>query len=298
MLDKEILEGTHAAAAPGASTRRARVHAFFFEAARRLSGARFLLGGNGWHGKAAPENLLRLGHVPTRDHNAFNTTPLAVLNVARDSMAAVGFSPATRVFEAAGAGACLISDAWEGIELFLAPDEEILVARDGAEVVEYLRGLTRERAVAIGAARSPSTPMIGALSRSSNRSRRRCPPGRWRDASRRPRAHAQLVLGERARDHMARIVAGLCGRGRAASPSLSATCAGRRRIATCPPPISPGSSSTRNSPICAPAIPEWFARRTRCYRLVCPQGRGRNRLGIRDSARTFRLHGQCRQLRL
>ena len=49
-------------------------------------------------------------------------------------MASVGFSPATRVFEAAGAGACLITDAWEGIELFLTPNEEVLVARDGADV--------------------------------------------------------------------------------------------------------------------------------------------------------------------
>ena len=49
-------------------------------------------------------------------HNAFNCSPLAVLNVARDSMASMGFCPATRVFEAAGAGACLITDAWDGIE--------------------------------------------------------------------------------------------------------------------------------------------------------------------------------------
>jgi spore maturation protein CgeB len=75
-----------------------------------------------------------------------------VLNVARDSMADVGFSPATRVFEAAGAGACLITDAWEGIELFLNPDEEVLVARDGQDVAEHLSGLTPERARAIGEA--------------------------------------------------------------------------------------------------------------------------------------------------
>ena len=130
--------------------REARVDAFFFEAARRLPEARFLLGGNGWGDKAMPGNVAGLGHVPTRDHNAFNATPLAVLNVARDSMASVGFSPATRVFEAAGAGACLITDAWEGIELFLKPDEEILVARDGAEVADHLRALTRERAAGIG----------------------------------------------------------------------------------------------------------------------------------------------------
>jgi len=75
-----------------------------------------------------------------------------VLNVARDSMADVGFSPATRVFEAAGAGACLITDAWEGVEQFLEPGEQVLVARDGQDVAEHLAGLTTERARAIGEA--------------------------------------------------------------------------------------------------------------------------------------------------
>ena len=62
----------------------------------------------------------------------------AVLNVNRESMARYGFSPATRVFEAAGAGACLITDAWEGIEQFLEPGREVLVARDGEEVAAHL----------------------------------------------------------------------------------------------------------------------------------------------------------------
>jgi len=130
--------------------REARVDAFFLDAARRLPQKTFLLGGNGWQGASLPGNVRAIGHVPTRDHNAFNMTPRAVLNVARDSMAEVGFSPATRVFEAAGAGACLITDAWKGIELFLKPDEEVLVARDGADVAEHLRTLTPERARAIG----------------------------------------------------------------------------------------------------------------------------------------------------
>jgi spore maturation protein CgeB len=77
---------------------------------------------------------------------------LAVLNVARDSMADIGFSPATRVFEAAGAGACLITDAWEGIELFLQPGDEVLLARDGQDVIDYLRALTLGRARTIGKA--------------------------------------------------------------------------------------------------------------------------------------------------
>lgn len=130
--------------------RERRIEQFFLEPAARMPQRRFLLGGSGWADKAIPENVRALGHVGTADHNAFNCTPLAVLNVSRDSMAENGFSPATRVFEAAGAGACLITDAWEGVELFLKPDVEVLVARDGQEVAEQLAALTPERAARIG----------------------------------------------------------------------------------------------------------------------------------------------------
>jgi len=132
--------------------REARVERFFLEPAARLPERRFLLGGNGWDDKPMPANVRRIGHLGTAEHNAFNASGLAVLNVARDSMADVGFSPATRVFEAAGAAACLITDAWEGVELFLAPGEEVLVARDGQDVAEQLAALTPARARAIGEA--------------------------------------------------------------------------------------------------------------------------------------------------
>lgn len=132
--------------------REARVEEFFLAPADALPERRFIIGGNGWDSKALPPNVADLGHVFTTEHNAFNCTPLAVLNVARDSMADIGFSPATRVFEAAGAAACLISDAWEGIELFLKPDEEVLVARDGKDVADHVRALTPGRALRIGEA--------------------------------------------------------------------------------------------------------------------------------------------------
>ncbi|MBX5013504.1 CgeB family protein [Rhizobium lentis] len=130
--------------------REARVEHFFLEPAARLPHQTFLLGGSGWGDKSMSENVNFIGHVSTRDHNAFNVTPKAVLNISRASMAENGFSPATRVFEAAGAGACLITDYWEGIELFLKPEEEVLVARDGQDVADILAGLDRERAKAIG----------------------------------------------------------------------------------------------------------------------------------------------------
>ena len=132
--------------------REARVEEFFLKAAALLPGERFLIGGSGWGDKAMPPNVGYVGHVYTADHSAFNCTPRAVLNVSRDSMARYGFSPATRVFEAAGAGACLVTDYWEGIETFFAPDREILVARDGAEVAQIVGNLTEARAREIGQA--------------------------------------------------------------------------------------------------------------------------------------------------
>jgi spore maturation protein CgeB len=130
--------------------REKRVEEFFLNVAARMPEYRFLLGGAGWHDKQRSPNIRCFDHVYTRDHNAFNCTPSAVLNVSRESMARYGFSPATRVFEAAGAGACLVTDAWDGIELFLEPGKEVLVAHNGDGVAEHLRALTPKAAEAIG----------------------------------------------------------------------------------------------------------------------------------------------------
>ncbi|KTD19052.1 CgeB family protein [Legionella jordanis] len=130
--------------------REARVEEFFLAPASQLPEKSFLLGGSGWENKPMSPNVNYIGHVYTNDHNAFNCTPLAVLNISRDSMAKYGFSPATRVFEAAGAAACIITDHWKGIELFFEPDTEILVAHNGNEVAEIVKNLTKEQAREIG----------------------------------------------------------------------------------------------------------------------------------------------------
>jgi spore maturation protein CgeB len=132
--------------------RETRVEEFFLKPAAAVPEMKFLLGGAGWGDKPKSENIQYFDHVYTSDHNAFNCTPRAVLNVSRESMARYGFSPATRVFEAAGAGACVITDWWQGIELFLEPNKEVLVARNGDEVIECMRALTPETTRRIGQA--------------------------------------------------------------------------------------------------------------------------------------------------
>ena len=130
--------------------REARADEFFFDPAGRMDDRRFLLGGSGWEDKPRPDNVDYVGHVYTEDHNAFNCSARAVLNVNRQSMADYGYSPPTRVFEAAGAGACLISDRWEGIETFLEPGREVLLAGEGDEIDAHLDRLTDQRADEIG----------------------------------------------------------------------------------------------------------------------------------------------------
>ncbi|WP_274425845.1 CgeB family protein [Chelativorans sp. YIM 93263] len=130
--------------------REARVEEFFLDPAAKLPDQQFLLGGSGWRDKPMSSNVRYIGHVSTRDHNAFNVTPKAVLNISRASMAENGFSPATRVFEAAGAGACLITDAWVGLDQFLKEGEEVFAARDGQDVAEILSELSPSRASLVG----------------------------------------------------------------------------------------------------------------------------------------------------
>jgi spore maturation protein CgeB len=130
--------------------RERRVEQFFLRAAELAPEFHFVLGGEGWGDKRLPSNVRWIGHVRTEDHNAVNCSARLVLNINRDSMANVGFSPPTRVFEAAGAGACLITDAWIGVEMFFTPNKEILVATSAEDVVSFLRTIDAPRAELIG----------------------------------------------------------------------------------------------------------------------------------------------------
>ena len=132
--------------------RERRVEQFFLRAAELAPEFQFALGGEGWAGKPMPRNVRWIGHVGTSDHNRVNCSARMVLNINRDSMAGVGFSPPTRIFEAAATGACVITDKWFGIEAFFEPENEILIAKNAEEIVHYLRTTSAARARTIGEA--------------------------------------------------------------------------------------------------------------------------------------------------
>jgi spore maturation protein CgeB len=110
------------------------------------------LGGEGWGNRSLPPNVRWIGHVGTAGHNAINSSARMVLNINRESMAEVGFSPPTRVFEAAGAAACVITDEWAGVDRFFTPNQEILIAGSANDIVRYLREISRQQGGAIGEA--------------------------------------------------------------------------------------------------------------------------------------------------
>ena len=132
--------------------REQRVADLFFAAAAAAPEASFVLGGNGWADHPMPGNVRYIGHVPTGDHRAWNCSARLVLNINRSDMAATGYSPPTRVFEAAGCGACVVTDAWQGISTFFEPEREILVAASAAQIVDHLRQTSPARAHEIGRA--------------------------------------------------------------------------------------------------------------------------------------------------
>src|SRR5260370_12301725 len=92
-----------------------RVEEFLLRAAALAPELQFCLGGEGWAGKAMPDNVRWLGHVSTEDHNPLNCSSRMVLNINRHSMAEVGFAPPTRIFEAARASTSVITASSSGI---------------------------------------------------------------------------------------------------------------------------------------------------------------------------------------
>ncbi|RYZ01798.1 MAG: glycosyltransferase [Myxococcales bacterium] len=83
-------------------------------------------------------NLRFVRHLPPADHPAFFSSSRLTLNVTRAPMAAFGYCPSPRFFEAGACGTATISDVWEGIELFLEPGRETLLARNQQDVIEAL----------------------------------------------------------------------------------------------------------------------------------------------------------------
>ncbi len=121
--------------------------------ARRLPERRFVVAGAQYPAEIRwPDNVQRIEHLAPEKHAAFYCAQRYTLNLTRRDMAAAGFSPSVRLFEAAACGTPVISDRWPGLDAFLAPGREILIADTSENVVEAICEFPDERRRLIAAA--------------------------------------------------------------------------------------------------------------------------------------------------
>lgn len=119
--------------------RQPAVETLFIEPARLRTKQRFVLGGAGYPEDFPwTDNIYFVRHLPPVEHPAFFCSSRLTLNVTRADMAAKGYCPSGRLFEAAACGVPILSDGWPGIESFFAPGDEILIAESTADAVAAL----------------------------------------------------------------------------------------------------------------------------------------------------------------
>jgi spore maturation protein CgeB len=83
--------------------------------------------------------------VPPHDHPTLFCSSGLTLNITRAAMAATGYCPSGRLFEAAGCGAPIISDWWEGLDQFFEPERELFIAAETGDVLRALDLPAEER---------------------------------------------------------------------------------------------------------------------------------------------------------
>jgi spore maturation protein CgeB len=123
-----------------AADRQAMLDQLFIAPARRLADKRFLIGG-ALYPQDFPwaPNIFFVRHVPPGAHAAFYSSCRLTLNVTRRAMAEMGYCPSGRLFEAAAAGAPILTDWWEGLDEFFEPGSEILVAENTEAAMEAIQ---------------------------------------------------------------------------------------------------------------------------------------------------------------
>jgi spore maturation protein CgeB len=122
-----------------AADRQPTLARLFVEPAARAPGRRFVLGGSSYPADFPWQpNIWFMNHVAPPDHPAFFCSSRLTLNVTRADMAAMGWCPSGRLFEAAACGAPILSDSWDGLDRFFRPGEEILLASTPEEALAAL----------------------------------------------------------------------------------------------------------------------------------------------------------------
>jgi spore maturation protein CgeB len=124
--------------------RQPTVDALLLEPARQMRNAAFVVAGPAYPDAIRwPDNVERLEHLPPHRHRTFYNSQHYTLNVTRQAMVQLGYSPSVRLFEAAACGVPIISDYWEGLTDLFEEGKEIMIARNTQEMLVLLHETTQ-----------------------------------------------------------------------------------------------------------------------------------------------------------
>ncbi len=135
------------------SDRQPSLELFLNKPAGNFAKGRFIVAGPMY-----PENITwatnveRISHIPPHEHRSFYNSQRLTLNLTREDMRNIGWSPSVRLFEAAACATPVISDWWEGLDDFFTPGKEILIAHSTEDVLKILTDLPFSEIEQIGRA--------------------------------------------------------------------------------------------------------------------------------------------------
>jgi spore maturation protein CgeB len=122
-----------------AADRQNALNTFFVEAARLRPQSKFIIAGAQYPLDFPwTDNIYFVRHLPPSEHSAFFSSSALTLNITRADMAANGWCPSGRLFEAAACGTPIVSDWFDGLDHFLAPGSETLVVRTTEDALAAL----------------------------------------------------------------------------------------------------------------------------------------------------------------
>ncbi len=137
-----------------AKDRQEKLDELFLEPSRRREDFSFLLAGSlypwGWQWGS---NVKKMEHVSPADHPALYSSSRCTLNLTRAEMAASGYCPSGRFFEAAACASPILTDWFDGLDKFFTPEEELLVVHSAKDTLNALELGDNELARMAGRAR-------------------------------------------------------------------------------------------------------------------------------------------------
>lgn len=131
--------------------RQPSLQSLLIEPAKHLAHERFVVAGPSYPDTVQwPENVTRIDHLPPHLHCKFYNRQRITLNITRQAMVKLGYSPSVRLFEAAACGVPLVSDYWKGLTDLFEEGKEILIAKNAKEMKIILTETSDEQLIAIG----------------------------------------------------------------------------------------------------------------------------------------------------